>query len=61
MNIPESDEIISTAHKLRNQNPLCHSSADLVDNDNSSESLKKSQSDLENLINQYMQLKVNGR
>ena len=61
VNIPESDEIISTAHKLRNQNPLCHSSANLVDNDNSSESLKKSQSDLENLINQYMQLKVNGR
>lgn len=51
--ISKSDTIIGIAHKLRNQNPVCHSSAELVDNDSSGEDLKKSKSDLAYLIEQY--------
>ncbi len=45
--------IIEKAHKLRNENPLSHSSAGLIDNDSSSEDLMSTKQELDRLINQY--------
>jgi hypothetical protein len=45
-----SDGIIATAHTLRNGNPVTHSSAELIDDNNSSNDLLQSIFDLENLI-----------
>ena len=47
------DEIISKAHELRNANPLSHSSADLIDSNNSSQDLMNTAKELDCLINQY--------
>ena len=51
--ITDSDVIIKKAHKLRNNNPLSHSSAGLIDSDSSSKDLVESQRDLDSLLNQY--------
>ena len=48
--IADSVDIIAKSHKLRNSNPLSHSSADLIDDNNSSNDLLKSISDLKSLI-----------
>ena len=48
--VPRSDKIIETAHILRNANPLSHSSAELVDNQNSSADLRQAMEDLNKLI-----------
>lgn len=47
------DSTIKNAHQFRNQNPLCHSSAGLIDSNNSSKDLEKSQEDLDRLIDAY--------
>lgn len=51
--IADSDAIIEKAHKLRNANPLSHSSAGLIDNDSSSQDLMDTEKELDSLINQY--------
>lgn len=51
--ISDSDVVIEEAHKLRNANPLSHSSADLIDNDSSSQDLMDIEKKLDRLINQY--------
>lgn len=51
--IPNCETIIKKAHKLRNNNPLSHSSAALIDNNNSSHELMESQEELDGLIFQY--------
>lgn len=48
--IENSEKIINKAHKLRNANPLSHSSSELLDNDNTTEDLKQSIKDLASLI-----------
>lgn len=45
-----SDDIIGKAHKLRNANPLAHSSAGLIDDENTAESITKSIESLSFLI-----------
>ena len=39
-NMDNCDDVISKAHKLRNSNPLSHSSSELLDNDNTSDELE---------------------
>lgn len=51
--ITDCDVVIEKAHKLRNANPLSHSSACLIDSDSSSQDLMDIKRDLDHLINQY--------
>ena len=48
--ISNSDAIIKKAHDLRNQNPLSHSSAELIDHDSTSSDIDQSIRDMEMLI-----------
>jgi AbiA family abortive infection protein len=48
--IPNADQIIEQAHMIRNSNPLSHSSAELVDNNNSASDILQSICDLGYLI-----------
>ena len=48
--IPSSESVIKNAHNLRNSNPLAHSSLELIDNNNSSQELNKSITELYSLI-----------
>lgn len=57
--IPGSDKIIREAHKLRNSNPLSHSSAELIDSKSTSKDLKNSINDLISIINEYMDINWN--
>ena len=49
-----SEAIIKTAHKLRNANPLAHSSSGLLDSNKTSQDLCKSIEDLSSLIYGYI-------
>jgi AbiA family abortive infection protein len=51
--IQNCDSIISKAQRLRNQNPLCHSSAELIESNDSSKDLEKSQEELDYLLDSY--------
>ena len=51
--IPDCDSIIEKAHDLRNDNPLSHSSAGLIDSNSSSKDLTESQKKLDGLIHLY--------
>lgn len=51
--IPDCDSIIKKSHDLRNDNPLSHSSAGLIDSDSSSKDLMESQAKLDGLIHRY--------
>jgi AbiA family abortive infection protein len=51
--IANSEMIIKKAHDLRNANPLSHSSADLIDDNSSSESLKEIHEKLDYLVDEY--------
>lgn len=53
--INSSKTIIEQAHKLRNANPLCHSSLELLDNENTSNDLIQSIKDMKSLIYKYIQ------
>ena len=55
--IPNSDDVINQAHKLRNSNPLSHSSAGLIDSDSSSKDILTSMRELDELIEQYARIK----
>ena len=52
--IVDSESVIQDAHKLRNANPLSHSSSELLDRKNTSEDLCKSMEDLSKLIYGYI-------
>lgn len=54
LNMDNSDNVISKAHKLRNSNPLSHSSSELLDNDNTSNELGDSVKALSKLIYGYI-------
>ena len=49
-----SEDIIKRAHKLRNENPVSHSSASLIENDSSTENLYLTIKDLKTLIRRYI-------
>ena len=51
--ISNSESVIKQAHKLRNANPLSHSSSELIDKDNTSKDLMDIQKDLDSLIEKY--------
>lgn len=51
--ITDSNSIIEKAHTLRNNNPLSHSSAGLIDSDSSSRDLLETQEKLDSLIHQF--------
>ena len=53
--INNSEPIIKKAHKLRNANPLSHSSSELVDSDSTTDDLKESIKDLSDLIYKYVE------
>ncbi len=53
--VEESEEIIKKAHKLRNANPLSHSSSELLDNDNTSKELLESINELNKLIFKFIE------
>ena len=55
--IANVDAIIKQAHKLRNANPLSHSSAGLIDDDSTSQKLENAKRNLDSLIDQYSKLK----
>lgn len=52
------ETIIRIAHKLRNANPLSHSSSDLLDNQNTADDLKQSIKDLSSLIDKYIKIQT---
>ena len=51
--ISNSESVIKQAHKLRNANPLSHSSSELIDKDSTSKDLMDIQKDLDSLIEKY--------
>lgn len=52
--IEGSKEIIERAHKLRNENPVSHSSASLIENDSTTEDLYETIEDLDSLLCRYI-------
>lgn len=54
--IDYSEPIIETAHRLRNANPLSHSSSELIDNESTTDDLKQSIKKLTKLIFKYIDL-----
>ena len=52
--IVDSESVIQDAHKLRNANPLSHSSSELLDSNNTSENLCESMRALSKLIYEYI-------
>ena len=52
--IANSEAVITNAHRLRNANPLSHSSSELLDNNNTSAELRDSIKDLSKLIFEYI-------
>lgn len=52
--IEGSKDIIRRANTLRNNNPLAHSSSELIDKDNTSDEIKKCINDLKKLIYDYI-------
>lgn len=52
--IDNSEAVIEKAHKLRNANPLSHSSSELLDQNNTSKELLESINDLSRLIYEYL-------
>lgn len=55
--IDGSENIINKAHKLRNANPLSHSSSELLDNESTTADLKQSITDLSTIIFKYIDFK----
>jgi AbiA family abortive infection protein len=55
--IPDAGDIIEKAHRLRNDNPLSHSSAGLIDINSSTEDLRQSISELNQLVQDFCEAK----
>ena len=51
--IADASTVIGRAHKLRNANPISHSSAGLIDNDNTAVDLERVIQDLDTLIRRF--------
>lgn len=51
--LANAESILEQAHKLRNANPLSHSSAGLIDDDSTSQNLENAKRNLDSLIDQY--------
>ena len=51
--ITDGEDIIERAHKLRNENPLAHASANLIDKDSTSKDISNSISDLKSLLDKF--------
>lgn len=49
-----SAEIIKKAHKLRNENPVSHSSARIIENNSTTTDIYQTIKDLENIIHRYI-------
>lgn len=58
-NIQNSETTIKEAHKLRNANPLSHSSSELLDNNDTSKRLKENINNLSKLIYEYVDSHMN--
>ncbi|MGI6090193.1 MAG: Abia family HEPN domain-containing protein, partial [Saccharofermentanales bacterium] len=56
--LDDSKTIIITAHKLRNANPLSHSSSELLDSENTADDLKQSIKDLSSLIYKFVEMQI---
>ena len=56
--INNSEAIIKKAHKLRNANPLSHSSSELLDKENTTYDLKQNIKGLSSLIFTYVKIKI---
>lgn len=54
--IDNSESILNTAHRLRNENPMTHSSAELIDTNSTSDDLKNSIDELKMLIERFIKL-----
>ena len=52
--VQNSEAVITKAHKLRNANPLSHSSSELLDDNNTSEELQNSIKALSKLVYDYI-------
>ena len=52
--IPDSELVIHTAHDLRNANPLSHASADLIDNEKTSDNLFNSISAMQAILKDFL-------
>lgn len=59
--IDNSKMIIQEAHKIRNANPLSHSSSELLDNKNTTIDLQKNIKDLLSLIYRYINLQITSK
>lgn len=57
--IPNSEQAIKKAHKLRNANPISHSSSGLIDKVNTSAELNQCIDDLSDLIFEYIKMHLN--
>ena len=51
--IPSAEETIKKAHKLRNENPISHSSAGLIDQNSTADDLSNTIEELETLIRRF--------
>ncbi len=56
--IPNADNVIETAHKLRNSNPLSHASAGLIDKDSTVSGLDNSIKEMSKLIDKFRTAKM---
>ena len=56
--IPNADNVIETAHKLRNSNPLSHASAVLIDKDSTVSGLDNSIKEMSKLIDKFRTAKM---
>ena len=55
----DADAIISTAHDLRNSNPLDHASAELINRETTRDDLRNCIEDLDGLIDQFATANAN--
>ena len=53
-----SDEILKNAHKLRNGNPVSHSSANILDNDGTTDEIYQIINSLKMILRRYIDLKI---
>ena len=56
--IDGSDEILKNAHKLRNGNPVSHSSANILDNDGTTDEIYQIINSLKMILRRYIDLKI---
>ena len=55
--ITNSEKIIEKAHEIRNQNPITHASAKMLEKDSSNQEIIETIEDLKNLIYEFCKIK----